>query len=104
MGDESEIEKGVALLRYFLDDREDKKAALDLAELVTGRPDLQREILRAAGRYRPVESSRDVSPVEREVEGSCLRCGRQISRGYFLDTPGGEIGPFGSTCIERVKS
>lgn len=97
-----ELEKGVELLAYFLDDPKDKKEAIDLLELVTDRPELQREILEEAQRRRVPEVSPSAS--EREVEGaSCLRCGREISTGYFVDTSGGEVGPFGSTCIRRVE-
>lgn len=99
---DDEVEKGVAMLDRFLDDPGDKKRALDLLEVVTERPGLQREILEEAER-RGSGIGKDVEKSRREVEGSCIRCGRDITIGYFLDSGAGELGPFGSTCIERLE-
>lgn len=96
------VERGVELLRFFLDDIEDRKRALDLVEMVTERPELQRRILREF-ESRSFTGRREVSPSRREVDGNCVRCGRGLSEGYFIDSAGGEVGPFGSTCIQRVE-
>lgn len=103
MPDDDAVERGVALLRFFLGESGEKKEALDLVEVVTDRPELQRRILEEWERRGPPPLKRDARPSKREVEGaSCVRCGRSLSTGYFVDSSGGEVGPFGSTCIEKV--
>lgn len=110
------VELGVELLAHLEHGELSVADALDRIETVTTNPQVQREILDTAvmrgiveredGMVRPrsqgtyVEFETDV--VVREGEFTCQRCGSAIGTGHFVQFEGGELGPFGSTCIRKV--
>jgi len=114
--DRDPVELGVELLAHLEHAELSVADAIDRIETVTGNPQLQREILdtaamrgvvdREAGVVRPRSRgdyvSFDSDVVVREGEFSCKRCGADIGTGHFVQFDGGELGPFGSTCIRKV--
>jgi hypothetical protein len=110
------VEVGVELLASLERETVPLPEAVDHLEThVTTNPRLVREILdtaelrgvldREEGLVRPtagtyVDFDRDV--VVREGEFTCRRCGAGLSTGHFVQFDGGELGPFGSTCIRKV--
>lgn len=110
------VELGVQLLAHLEHEELSVAEAMDRIETVTTNPGLQREILdtaamrgvidRADGLVRPRTRGAyvrfDADVVVREGEFDCARCGASISTGHFVQFDGGELGPFGSTCIRKV--
>lgn len=115
MRQEETVELGVQLLERLEHAELSVADALDRIEVVTGEPAVQRAILEAAERRGVIErgagvvrprSSAYVSfeseVVSKEGEFDCQRCGTGLSTGYFIQLDGGEVGPYGSTCIRKV--
>ncbi|GGN97765.1 MULTISPECIES: DUF5830 family protein [Haloarcula] len=114
--DRDPVELGVELLAHLEHEELSVAEAMDRIETVTTNPGLQREILdtaamrgvidREEGLVRPRTRGTYVSfegdVVVREGDFSCERCGASISTGHFVQFDGGELGPFGSTCIRKV--
>ena len=114
--DADPVELGVELLAHLEHAELSVAEAIDRIETVTTNPGLQREILDTAAmrgvieredglvrpRSRGTYVSFDADVVVREGEFSCERCGASISTGHFVQFDGGELGPFGSTCIRKV--
>lgn len=90
---------------------------VDALEAVLGGPDEIRRVLDEAeraglierdGRRVRVPSSRRGPTgrrgrvIERDGEFGCRRCGRSLSTGYFVRAGGTEVGPYGSTCVDKV--
>ncbi|MBX0325724.1 hypothetical protein EGH21_22155 [Halomicroarcula sp. F13] len=114
--DSDPVELGVELLAHLEHEELSVAEAMDRIETVTTNPGVQREILdtaamrgvidREEGLVRPRSRGTFVSfegdVVVREGEFSCERCGASISTGHFVQFDGGELGPFGSTCIRKV--
>ncbi|MFC6973844.1 DUF5830 family protein [Halomicroarcula sp. GCM10025709] len=110
------VELGVELLAHLEDAELSVADAIDRIETVTTNPQLQREILdtavmreivdREGGLVRPRSQGTyvnfDADVVVREGSFSCERCGASIGTGHFVQFDGGELGPFGSTCIRKV--
>lgn len=110
------VDLGVELLAHLEHDELSISEAMDRIEVVTGDPRIQREILEVAERRGIVErESGTIEPqkggtyvsfqrdvVTKEGEFSCRRCGAGLSTGHFVRFDGGELGPFGSTCIRKV--
>ena len=110
------VELGVELLAHLEHESLSVAEAMDRIETVTTNPSLQREILDTAamrgvidredGLVRPRSGGTYVSfegdVVVREGDFSCARCGAAITTGHFVQFDGGELGPFGSTCIRKV--
>jgi len=110
------VELGVELLAHLEHASLSVAAAMDRIETVTTNPALQREIIDTAamrgvierenGVVRPRSGGTYVSfetdVVVREGEFSCARCGASLSTGHFVQFDGGELGPFGSTCVRKV--
>jgi len=110
------VELGVELLAHLEHESLSVAEAMDRIETVTTNPGVQREILDTAamrgvidredGLVRPRSGGTYVSfeadVVVREGEFSCERCGAAISTAHFVQFDGGELGPFGSTCIRKV--
>jgi hypothetical protein len=110
------VELGVELLAHLEEESLSVADAMDRIETVTTNPGIQREILDTAamrgvidrenGLVRPTSGgtyvSFDADVVVREGEFSCARCSASISTGHFVQFDGGELGPFGSTCIRKV--
>lgn len=109
------VELGCALLARLEHDELSVAAALDRIEAITTEPAVQRAILdeaetrglieRDGATVRPtggtfVRFQRDV--VQKEGEFTCQRCGASLSTGHFIELDGGEVGPYGSTCIRKV--
>lgn len=111
-----DVELALSLLAHLEHGELSVAAAMDRIELVTTAPERQRHILdravergiveREDGTVRPVSTGdyvrfeRDV--VAKEGDFSCRRCGADLSTGHFVQLDGGELGPFGSTCIRKV--
>jgi len=107
---------GVELLAHLEHESLSVAEAMDRIETVTTNPGVQREILDTAamrgvieredGLVRPTSGGSYVSfegdVVVREGDFSCERCGASISTAHFVQFDGGELGPFGSTCIRKV--
>lgn len=110
------VELGVSLLAGLADDSLSVKEALDRIETVTRDPAVQREILdtaetrgviaREAG---TVQTTSGGAPIRlkkrvfrREGNFECRRCGAGLSTGHFVRFDTGDLGPFGSSCIEKV--
>ncbi|WP_254831509.1 DUF5830 family protein [Haloglomus salinum] len=109
------VELGVQLIERL------EHAELSLAELVdrietvTTHPATTRAIIEAAEKRGIIERDGDtVKPtsgrfltfesevVERSGDYECKRCGKSLSVGHFIRLEAGELGPFGSSCIEKV--
>ena len=112
---EDPIELGVQLLERLEHPELSLAEALDRIEAVTTVPATQRAILEEAEARGVVEREGDtVRPqgtayvsfeadvVTKEGEFSCRRCGTGLSTGYFIRLDGGDVGPYGSTCIRKV--
>ncbi|WP_089881187.1 DUF5830 family protein [Halogeometricum limi] len=110
------VELGVELLAHLETDDLSLSEAVDRIETVTTNPSLTREILdtaelrgvidRDGGRIQTRRGGTFVrfesQVVRREGEFTCRRCGAGISTGHFVRFDAGELGPFGSSCIEKV--
>jgi len=110
------VELGVELLAHLEHESLSVAAAMDRIETVTTNPGVQRKILDTAamrgvidredGLVRPSPGGTyvnfDADVVVREGEFSCERCSASISTGHFVQFDGGELGPFGLTCIRKV--
>jgi len=114
--DRDPVALGVELLAHLEHAELSVADAMDRIETVTTNPAVQREILDTAamrgvidredGLVRPRTGgtyvSFDADVVVREGDFSCERCGASLSTGHFVQFDGGELGPFGSTCIRKV--
>ncbi|MBX0294830.1 DUF5830 family protein [Haloarcula nitratireducens] len=114
--DRDPVELGVELLAHLEHEELSVADAMDRIETVTTNPGVQREILDTAAmrgvidredglvrpRSRGTYVSFEADVVVREGDFSCERCGASISTGHFVQFDGGELGPFGSTCIRKV--
>ena len=94
------------------------KQLVDRIELISSSPQETRAILDAATRQGLIDRDgsqiairdRSVAPalspdvVVRAGDFECRRCGRQLAEGHFITLAGGEVGPFGATCVARVLS
>ncbi|EMA36229.1 DUF5830 family protein [Halococcus hamelinensis] len=109
------VELGVELLANLEDGRLDLATALDRLETVTTEPRTTRTILDEAEKRGVVDREDGILRVRsgeyvsfgsdvvvREGEFTCRRCGASISTGHFIRFDNGELGPFGSSCIEKV--
>ncbi len=109
------IHLGLALLERLEHESLTLPEVIDRIETVTTDPIVTRTILdeaelrgiieREDGIIRP--QSRQYVSFDRDVftktgEFTCRRCGSPLSTGYFIDLEGGELGPFGSSCIRKV--
>lgn len=109
------VELGVQLLERL------EHAELSLAELVdrietvTIHPATTRAIIEEAEKRGIIQREDDtVKPtsgrfltfesevIERTGDYECERCGKSLSVGHFIRLEAGELGPFGSSCIEKV--
>jgi hypothetical protein len=114
--DRDPVELGVELLAHLEDETLSVAAAIDRIETVTTNPGLQREILDTAAmrgiidrenglvrpRSRGTYISFEADVVTRDGDFTCKRCGASISTGHFVQFDGGELGPFGPTCVRNV--
>lgn len=113
---ERKRELALELLAHLEDDELPVSAVVDRIETITTSPSLTREILdvaelrgiidRADGRIRIDRGGTFVrfesQIVTREGEFECRRCGASLSTGHFVRFDGGELGPFGSSCVRKV--
>ena len=96
------------------------KEAVEIIQNITKVPEHVREILEVAeergmirrekGRLIVVETGKELfraaeypRVVKRKGEDACARCGRRITACYYIALPEREVGPFGSTCIKRMR-
>jgi len=113
---EEKVERALALLRSVEAESLAVSEAVELIELVTTVPELVRRTLREAeergivkregGRLIIRERAAGGSGARvrgRECDARCMRCGRRISRCFFLSLAGTELGPLGSECIRKLR-
>lgn len=113
------VDQGVALLTHLERDELELPEVMSSIEAVTSSPNVQRRILEAADDRGVIDRDQDVvrivesAPDTRDLEDKiiskdghfeCRRCGHSLSTGYWLRTGAGELGPFGSTCIQKVAA
>ena len=110
------VELGVQLLAHLEHEELSVAEAMDRIETVTTNPGLQREILDTAAmrgiidredglvrpRSRGTYISLEADVVTRDGDFTCKRCGASITTGHFVQFDGGELGPFGPTCVRIV--
>lgn len=110
------VELGVELLARLGEETLPLPDAVDRVETVTTDPALVREILDTADtrgvidrdgatvrrRTRGPTISLDRRIVRREGDYDCRRCGKSLSTGHFVQFDTGEVGPFGSSCVQKV--
>ena len=111
------LRAGLALLDRFEDAELSLAETLDRLEAITSDPRLHRQILdeaverelitidRSKGNVQPLTKSflrfqSDV--ITKEGSFTCRRCGHTLSKGYFVQVDGLQIGPFGSSCIRKI--
>jgi hypothetical protein len=113
---EETVELGLELLAHLEDDELELPDAMDRIETVTTDPTVIREILDTAEtrgiidregatirtRTGGVRIQFDQQVVRRKGDYDCRRCGKHLSTGHFVQFDTGELGPFGSSCIEKV--
>lgn len=112
------IEAGVALLQRADLDNASMKDVVDRVEAVTTDPATTRQIIDSAVMRGVIDRdqgvvnttmtgtgpSLDAAIVKRDVvDADCARCGQSISTGHFVVLESQELGPFGGTCIDRVR-
>lgn len=110
------VELGVELLAHLEDDELDLPEAMDRIETITTDPTVSRDILDTAEtrgiierdgatirtRTGGIEIEFERQVVRRTGEYDCKRCGKGLSTGHFVQFETGEVGPFGSSCIQKV--
>lgn len=111
------VREGVALIRVLDYEELTLKEVMDRLELLTSNPKTTRRILDEAEREGLIQrqdsegmvsllepSGTDVESglVKKSGEFSCNRCGQSITTGYFINLDVGTLGPFGSTCVQKV--
>ena len=109
------VRLGVGLLARIAEPSISLAEAMDRIELVTTDPTIARQILERAesegivvrdgsslyvAEPNPLDFDADV--IRREGSFTCRRCNSPLQEGWFLVLAGGELGPFGSTCIRYV--
>ena len=112
------IARALALIASLEPEALSLKQLVDRIELISSSPQETRAILDAATRRGLIARDgaqiairdRSVAPavapevVVRAGSYRCRRCGRQLAEGHFITLPGGEVGPFGPQCVDRVLS
>jgi len=114
-GETDLVELGVQLVARMEDVELSMAELMDRVETVSTHPRIVREIVAEAEARGVVErDGATVRPrgggyvrfeadvVTKEGEFSCRRCGTGLSVGHFVRLDGGEVGPFGSSCIRKV--
>lgn len=114
--DDDSLERGLAVVEVLAPSEPSVADVVDALEAIVDGPDAIRTVLATAearglidrdgqrislGRQR-APTSRRGRVIRRDGEFSCRRCGRSIGTGHFLRTGSSEIGPYGSTCIDRL--
>jgi hypothetical protein len=113
--DDDRVELGLALLERLEHEELSLAAVVDRIETVTTDPVATRTILDQAELRGIIDREEgivrlksrqyvrfDSDVVTKEGEFTCQRCGSGLSTGHFIDLDGGELGPFGSSCIRKV--
>lgn len=114
-GTDDPVELGVQLLERLEHAELSLAAVVDRIETITTHPATTRAIIEEAEKRGVITREGDaVKPtsgrfltfesevIQRSGEYTCKRCGASISTGYFMRLEAGELGPFGSSCIEKV--
>lgn len=110
------VELGVELLAHLDVEELSLAAAVDRIETVTNSPTVVRAVLDTAEKRGVITRENaqlrvtrggTVVDYESQVrsrsgEFTCARCGTGITTGYFVRFDSGEVGPFGSSCIQKV--
>ena len=89
----------VDALEGVLDGPDDIRRVLEQAEQ---RGMIEREEARVTTGSQAATGFRTGRVIKRLGEFSCRRCSRQVTTGHFLRVGETEIGPYGSTCIDRI--
>jgi hypothetical protein len=114
-GSDDPVELGVQLLERLEHAELSLAEVVDRIETITTHPATTRAIIEEAEKRGVITREGDaVKPtsgqfltfesevIQRAGEYTCKRCGASISTGYFMRLEAGELGPFGSSCIEKV--
>jgi hypothetical protein len=109
------VELGVQLLERLEHVELSLAELVDRIETVTTHPATTRAIIEEAQKRGIIQREGDtVKPtsgrfltfesevVERSGDYECKRCGKSLSVGHFIRLEAGELGPFGSSCIQKV--
>jgi CRISPR/Cas system-associated protein Cas10 (large subunit of type III CRISPR-Cas system) len=109
------VELGVQLLERLEHAELSLAELMDRIETVSTQPATTRAIIEEAEKRGIIErDGHAVKPssgrfltfesevVERPGDYECERCGKSLSVGHFIRLEAGELGPFGSSCIETV--
>lgn len=76
----------------------------EVAKLVLDLGESRGLIKRKRGRIKVITQAEKNWRVERRnCEATCSRCGRRIKNCYYVVFPEGEVGPFGSECINFIR-
>lgn len=114
--DEDALEEALAVLEAIAPHEPSVADAVDALEAVVDEPAairtalehaeeegiIERKNRRLQAPRGAVNRDRRGAIVTKDGEFSCRRCGRSLSTGFFLRINGAEVGPYGSTCIEKV--
>jgi hypothetical protein len=113
--DADPVAVGVELLARAEDAELSLADAMDRVEAVSTAPSVVREILDTAEMRGVIDRedgvvrvrgsgyvSQTSDVVSRDGDYSCRRCGTGLSTGYFIELDAGELGPFGSECVQKV--
>jgi len=119
MGDR-QVEEALMLLGMVGESEISVKDAVEVIQHITRVPERVREVLQIAeergmirregGKLIIAVTGRELFRAgeyprieKREGEDACARCARRITSCYYIVLPERELGPFGSTCIKRMK-
>lgn len=115
--DDATLEKALAVVEAIAPQEPTVADAVDALEVLLDEPGSIRTVLDRAEAEGLIErdgtmlripstsvvhTDRRGAIVTKDGEFDCLRCGRSLSRGYFLRVESAEVGPYGSTCIRKV--
>ncbi len=76
----------------------------EVAKLVLELGESRGLIKKEVGRIKIIAPAEKSWRVERRsCESNCSRCGRRIKNCYYVVFPEGEVGPFGSECINFIR-
>ena len=117
---EKQIEAALMLLGMVGESEISVKEAVEIIQNITRVPERIREVLeiaeergmikREGGRLVILETGKELFRageypriIKKKADEACTRCGRKITSCYYITLPEREVGPFGSTCIRRMR-
>ncbi len=107
-------ERCIQLLSIIEQKRISYPELIDILELVTLDLEVKKEVIREAQEkgilrkegkniilYNFEEQKFKPNIIRRELEDRCRRCGRTITKCYYIEFLDSELGPYGSSCIKK---